>query len=88
MGPINAAFNMKGYFAAENLWKKVVSAHKLNGGGPIVRGREWGWGRVRDCVAGWVRWGYLFRGVGMGGWDGMGTIRRFLWTGVALQFFS
>ena len=30
MGPINAAFNMKGYFAAENSWKKIVSAHKLN----------------------------------------------------------
>ena len=37
MGPINAAFNMKGYFAAENMWKKIVSAHKLNEGGPIVR---------------------------------------------------
>ena len=40
MGPINAAFNMKEYFAAENLWgKNIVSAHKLSGGGPIVRER-------------------------------------------------
>ena len=36
MGPINAAFT------AENLWKKYVSAHKLNGGGPIVRERNGG----------------------------------------------
>ena len=34
---------------------KIVSAHKLNGGGSIVRGREWGWGRVGGCVAGRVK---------------------------------
>ena len=39
MGPTNTASNMKEYFAAENLWEKkiVLSAHKLNGGGPILR---------------------------------------------------
>ena len=28
---------MKEYFVAENMWEKIVSAHKINGGGPIVR---------------------------------------------------
>ena len=37
MGLINAAINMKEYFAAENLWGEIASAHKLNGGGLIVR---------------------------------------------------
>ena len=43
MGPINAAFNVEEYFAAENLWGKIVSAHKLNGRGPIVREGIGGW---------------------------------------------
>ena len=69
MGPINAAFNMKGYFAAENLWEKIVSAHKLSGGGPFVRGRKrggegfevvWLGGRGRVISS---------EGWGMGGWD-------------------
>ena len=57
MGPINAAFSMKGYSAADQKMcgKQIVSAHKLNGGGPIVRGREWWWGMVRGCVAGRVK---------------------------------
>ena len=42
MGPINAAFNMKEYFAEENLRVKNVSAQRLNGGGRIVRERTGG----------------------------------------------
>ena len=77
---------MKGHFAAENWWEKIVSAHKLNGGGPIVREGSGGGERLE------VEWphgrGRVISSEGWGWVAGMGTIRGFWWTSAALQSFS
>ena len=65
---------MKGYFATENLWKKIVSAHKLNGRGPIVReGSGGGESFEVSGREGQVGLSYSRGGDGWVGWEQLGV---------------
>ena len=84
--PLMPPLTWKGISLQKICGKKIVSAHTLSGGGPIV-GEGSGGGEEFEVV--WLDgWGQVISFEGWGWVGGMGTIRGFWWTGVALQSFS